>query len=73
MEKAQLRQASQASFQAVMASCVANSRGMGLKDCTRLLPSGFAQASAGQLLGKTGTSSGVDSQGFTLVTLANRY
>ena len=73
VEKAQLRQASQASFQTAMASCVANNRGMDLKDCARLLSPGSTQANADQLAGKTGTSSGMDSQGFTLVNLANRY
>lgn len=66
VEKAHVREASQASFQAAMASCVANTRGIDMKDCTRLVPPGAVQASKSE-------SAATDSQGFTLVTLANRY
>ena len=77
VEKAHVREANQASFQAAMASCVANTRGVDLKDCAGLVPPSSVQATAGQSTGqspgKSGVSSGLDSQGFTLVTLANRY
>ncbi len=73
VEKAHAREASQASFQAAMASCIENSRGIELKDCTRLIPPGSAQAIAGPLPGKAGSGAGIDSQGLAFVTFANRY
>ena len=76
VEKAHAREASQASFQAAMASCIENSRGVDLKDCARLVPPGSTQASVGpnegQSSGKAVSGAGVDSQSFTLVTLDNR-
>lgn len=77
VEKAHVRDASQASFQAAMASCVASNRGMDLKDCKRLLPMAPALMNAGQstaqLPSQPGTGSGLDSQDTSLVTFANRY
>ncbi len=73
VEKAHLREASQVSFQKAMATCIANSRGIDLKDCTRLLPPGSAQASAGLLPDATDASYAADSKGLRPVTLANRF
>ena len=77
VEKAHVRETSQASFQAAMASCIESSRGIDLKDCARLVQPNAVQASAGQSTGllpaKTAPGSGADSQGLALVTLVNRY
>ncbi len=77
VEKAHVREASQASFQAAMASCIESSRGIDLNDCARLVPPNAVQASASQSTGllpaKTGPGSGADSQGLAFVTLVNSY
>lgn len=77
VEKAHVRDANQASFQAAMALCIESSRGIDLKDCARLVPPNSVQASSsqstGQLLSTTGSGLSAAPQGLTLVTLANRY
>ena len=65
VEKAQLRQASQASARAATAWCVQSSHGAALRECDRMPASDSAWASAD--LGNPAP------QGLTLVTLGNRY
>ena len=65
VEKAQAREANQASARAATAWCVESSRGAALKDCER--PSMSSSASIGTELGST------TPQGPTLVTFNNRY
>lgn len=64
VEKANLRQASQASARAATAWCFESNKGAALKDCDRMSAPGSAQASAD--LGNP------TPQGVTLVTLGNR-
>lgn len=65
MEKAHLRQVSQASARAATAWCVESSHGAALRDCDRT--SAPDSARAGADLGNPAP------QGVTLVTLGNRY
>ena len=65
VEKAQAREANQASARAATAWCVESSRGAALKDCERPSPSSSAQANVD--LGNPAP------QGLTLVTFNNRY
>ena len=65
VEKAQAREASQASARAALSWCVESSRGAALKDCDR--PSPSSSAPADTELGST------TPQGLTLVTFNNRY
>lgn len=65
VEKAQMREASQASARAATAWCIESSRGAALRDCDRMSASDNPRASDG-----SGHSA---PQGVTLVTLGNRY
>ena len=64
VEKANLRDASQASARAVTVWCLESSRGAALRDCDRSLSSFSAQAGADQ--------GNISPQGINLVTLGNR-
>ncbi|MGB4117694.1 MAG: hypothetical protein WBK51_14235 [Polaromonas sp.] len=65
VEKAHLREASQASARAATAWCVESSHGAALRECHRMSASDSARANAD--LGNPAP------QGLTLVTLGNRY
>jgi hypothetical protein len=65
VEKAQLREARQATARAATAWCIESSRGAALRDCDRTPDSNSVQSD---------TDSGNPApQGLTLVTLGNRY
>ena len=65
VEKAQLREASQASARAATAGCIESSWGAALRDCDRTASSFSAQASSDQTM--------PTAQGIKLVTLDYRY
>ena len=65
VEKAQLREASQASARAATAGCIESSWGAALRDCDRTVSSFSPQASSDQTM--------PTAQGIKLVTLDYRY
>ena len=65
VEKAQLREASQASARAALAECIESSRGAAVRDCDRI-----SISSADQTVADQGAPT---QQGITRITFINRY
>ena len=69
VQKAELRQLSQANFQSAFANCLQSRQGSALRDCARLAsPSSDVQDAAPQA-----ASDGLSTPDISLVTLSNRY
>ena len=69
VQKAELRQLSQANFQSAFANCLQSRQGSALRDCARLAaPSSIVQDAAPQA-----ASDGFSTPDIRLVTLSNRY
>ena len=69
VQKAELRQLSQANFQSAFANCLQSRQGSALRDCARLASSSTdVQDTVSQ-----DASDGISAPGVSLVTLSNRY
>ena len=69
VQKAELRQLSQANFQSAFANCLQSRQGSALRDCARLASSSTdVQDAVPQA-----ASDGLSAPGISLVTLSNRY
>lgn len=73
VQKAELRQASQASLQAAVANCLESQQGSVIRDCARLaLPPTTTDPESVLPMPHT-ASNGTGNQGLSLLTLFNRY
>ena len=69
MQKAELRQLSQANFQSAFANCLQNRQGSALQDCVGLASSSTDM----QVAEPQASSDGINAPGMSLATLFKRY
>ena len=69
VQKAELRQLSQANFQSAFASCLQNRQGSALRDCVRLASPSTEMTNAEP----QAASDGINAPGISLATLFKRY